>query len=705
MSFYNPYHWVPTAPVSAAQKAAARGSQATHSHYVPNSHSGRLLISITTVSHVVVGASRLERAGEFTRVEPYCADGEYAIPGSTVRGAIGSVIEVASNSPLRILNKGVLSYRKPMTKSLSAVGILVDDAGTLKLKPLALPTLPESRNGNGFEAPPRFRKIFDARPLLKVYVGRNHNDIASPGFRERTAQSASEISSNKVEKLTWAGNLVLDNDSLHKTVVNGARFLVAQEDATNGAIPQAGLMRVLGCWGKDRSDIPSTKKHELWLPWDDDTKPIPILPEAIQRFHALADERTDADATLPYHPLETKRNSNRDEFGDKIRLKEHDIVYFDIDEDGNVNELSFSSIWRAHVEFRRTSKAANVHDFFPPSHLPLNPQRADVSVAERMLGYVEEELPENSERAARALASRLRFADAIVSRSGDDVLQANWQPLRILSSPKPPSPALYFRRSNGTGAFIRKAELRPEEHMAHGRKWYLHSKAETGAAPWAVPEADLENAERKKQLLKQTSAVRPILPGRVFYGHVDVDNLSELELGLLLHAIEPAPGFHHKIGMGKPLGLGSVKIEVLGWVPVDRQIRYSAAGLKAGRYAPATLTAAGRQLANSPQWPDRYREELPRAVRKEAGVDVIAGALGVFRGSGIVPRDVERALELLGDYSGAPSADEVHYPTVADQPAAATSEHFRWFVANEKQGTQFLKPLTGNTKGIEPLDS
>ena len=40
---------------------------------------------------------------------------------------------------------------------------------------------------------------------------------------------------------------------------------------------------------------------------------------------------------------------------------------------------------------------------------------------------------------------------------------------------------------------------------------------------------------------------------------VDFDNLSPRELGLLLYALKPAEGFRHKLGMGKPIGLGGVR--------------------------------------------------------------------------------------------------------------------------------------------------
>ena len=34
----------------------------------------------------------------------------------------------------------------------------------------------------------------------------------------------------------------------------------------------------------------------------------------------------------------------------------------------------------------------------------------------------------------------------------------------------------------------------------------------------------------------------------------------------------------HKMGMGKPIGLGSVHIEITEWTPIDRHARYRALG-------------------------------------------------------------------------------------------------------------------------------
>lgn len=56
------------------------------------------------------------------------------------------------------------------------------------------------------------------------------------------------------------------------------------------------------------------------------------------------------------------------------------------------------------------------------------------------------------------------------------------------------------------------------------------------------------------------SKIKPIKPEVGFSFRIRFENLSQVELGALLFVLKLPPGCHHKLGMGKPLGLGSVKI-------------------------------------------------------------------------------------------------------------------------------------------------
>lgn len=62
------------------------------------------------------------------------------------------------------------------------------------------------------------------------------------------------------------------------------------------------------------------------------------------------------------------------------------------------------------------------------------------------------------------------------------------------------------------------------------------------------------------QHLKQYTVIRPIKRHVTFRGRVRFENLAPLELGALLTAIDLPEAFRHHLGMGKPLGMGSVHI-------------------------------------------------------------------------------------------------------------------------------------------------
>ncbi len=307
-NFYNPYQFVPVERPNDAQKRASctreefpdpekRPKHVTHERYVPGKHSGRLVVRLRTVTPVVVGGEQIRKEKDFTEVKPYRAGGRVAIPGSSIRGLTSSVIEAATDGPLRVLTDRALSYRKPMAKPLSAIGMLQMEKGELRLLPLCLPVLESKDGGKSFVAPRGYRDVFP-KPQLKVFL-EGPAEIRSEKLTFRTAQSPQEYAALPVKQLEWQGNAVVDTS----LVVKKKMYAIAQDwDRDPKAKARLGLYRVLGCWGDRKEDIPPGKKHELWVPLPPPgaVRTLPIQQNAIDRFHELADERTAADPRLPF---------------------------------------------------------------------------------------------------------------------------------------------------------------------------------------------------------------------------------------------------------------------------------------------------------------------------------------------------------------------------------------------------------------------
>jgi hypothetical protein len=95
--------------------------------------------------------------------------------------------------------------------------------------------------------------------------------------------------------------------------------------------------------------------------------------------------------------------------------------------------------------------------------------------------------------------------------------------------------------------------------VLRGRKFYRRHKAPT-----------MDHAEHNNQ----NRTIREHLPaGPSASFTVDFQNLASVELGALLWSLElDGAEWQHRVGLGKPLGMGAVTIRVHGfeWLPSDR---------------------------------------------------------------------------------------------------------------------------------------
>lgn len=106
-----------------------------------------------------------------------------------------------------------------------------------------------------------------------------------------------------------------------------------------------------------------------------------------------------------------------------------------------------------------------------------------------------------------------------------------------------------------------------------GRKYYFHH------SPDEEPVTDNKS--------KYARHIQPLTRGTKFHFRLDFTNLEEDEFAALLLAItlepEQGQGMRHKIGSGKPLGLGSVHLEPTSMTLVDYSTRYTQPGPQRGK--------------------------------------------------------------------------------------------------------------------------
>jgi hypothetical protein len=141
---------------------------------------------------------------------------------------------------------------------------------------------------------------------------------------------------------------------------------------------------------------------------------------------------------------------------------------------------------------------------------------------------------------------------------------------KILSTPKPTSYQLYLEQVKFKAERI-KLTWNDKDAIIRGYKNYWHKNPST----WIDSDPKKSNPEE----------IRPISPGAIFSnGKIRFDNLTGVELGALLSAIQLPEGCYHKLGMCKPLGLGSVHVKVKNLTIIDRTKRYKTIFSEEGKW-------------------------------------------------------------------------------------------------------------------------
>lgn len=214
-----------------------------------------------------------------------------------------------------------------------------------------------------------------------------------------------------------------------------------------------------------------------------------------------------------------------------------------------------------------------------PEHLraPQNkkPGNSQIDLAEAIFGY----MPDEERKQGRA--GRVYFTEAYYQEDKDGIWFKDGDAVvtpQILSGPKPTTFQHYLVQDSSKGHnpndkknLAHYGTPTPEETVIRGHKLYWHK----GANPNFTEDAQKDPGRNGEGWEKdsQHTQIRPVKAGVTFSFKIYFENLHGYELGALLWVLALPDDCRHKIGMGKPLGLGSAKITPK-LVLSDRRKRY-----------------------------------------------------------------------------------------------------------------------------------
>jgi CRISPR-associated protein (TIGR03986 family) len=585
-----PYNFVPLPEVVVTAVESA-SELPDHDRYYPDRYTGYFEVTLTTMSPVYVRCpltcqefdldeqnkdrngrpidnqtrykDRIKNTPDFF----YTRDrNQPVIPGSSLRGMLRSVLEIVSYGKVQWVTEKNLFFR---TLDDTAIGRYYRSRMTGKVEIGFL-----KRKADGYVIKVcRMARVHSNR-LGDLYEGRGPNK--TPRWNGQPRQ--------------WMPVWVrLSNNG---KFVEDIRY--NQPAERNGW--QKGILVITGY-------VPGKKKEFVFLLPDPNAEEIPVPEKLIERFH-------DDDQITQWQerafPKDKPEPNCRDRNGMLRRNPPDpgDPVFF-LRENGQLTFFGRAQMFRLPYIKR------------PIDLVPTELRRPeDIDYAEALFGFVRtrEELEDMKQRGAiseippqgdkrRAYAGRVFVTDAVLEEGQTDFwLYSNPITPKILATPKPTAFQHYLTQQepDDKNKLDHYDSPPPHDTVIRGHKRYWHQGLSTnqGLTLNQIRERIRETSQIPPNSTQHTQ-FRPVKPGVRFKFRIYFENLSERELGALcwtLHPLgDPGKTYCHHLGMGKPLGMGAVKLEATLYL-TNRPNRYSS--LFNGNDWQMGITGPGKSLSD-----------------------------------------------------------------------------------------------------------
>ena len=503
--------------------------------YCNNRYTGRIECTLTTESPLYIrcGFTKEEfkngveskKLPDFFYTNPSGESTKPVIPGSSLRGMLRSLVEIITFSKIDKVTTDNLVYR--------AVG----DTSSLGHK---------------------YRDYFLKNEGNKTFSFLMHAGFMTQKGSDWYIRPASEIidgvSFARIEKIDLPDNLPHWNNLCNAFEVTVQVEAIRPHSHNKGRIKlnyAKARLKNNGISGVVVKTGLAPSKHMEFvfgLPHLNSSNDIFISNEMLQGYK---DQITDGQKQL---------------IGEASVFQEMQPVFYILEE----NKLLFFG----HTMMFRLPYEKSVEKFVPEKLNDLT----KIDLADAIFGWVDKkELPENM----RQRASRVFVTDAQYQSANERGIwyKGNFDNTvtpQILSEPKPTCFQHYLVQPEKDNPQADKAKLKhyasqPEsETVIRGHKLYWHKGKNH----------NFEHPDGNKATGTQVTKIKPINSGVKFKFYINFENLTNIELGALLWVLditqredEKDKQYRLKLGMGKPLGMGSIKVEPKLCLS-DRQQRY-----------------------------------------------------------------------------------------------------------------------------------
>ncbi len=698
--FHNPYNFVPAPPRNIGDPDLGDHPPVCQDAFLPDRYSGFIRVKMIAKTPLLVpDTERAEEDENGHKTFPLRvgADGKPLIPAASVRGMLRSAYEAVTNSRFGRFSREQhghrLAFRMDAREGLRLIPARIEN-GQIRLL-----TGTSGINVNGRPKGPMYAAWlprYDRNGQVAKGAVR-YADGSLPAHGDKVVCWIEKMNHTKPNFSFWRIREIVRGSDPNRL---GPQPNASQPRGKTSPVQPAEMRQIHGWVCVTNANI--NRKHDERVFFIDRSNaspgPFPVTDEHRRLWRELIQNYQE----IHEDDLRRRdRNGQRyDEYlgRDPGRTAWSRHVYTKADRDLTDGTLCYVRLNADRSDVEALFPVMIARELYPRSpwdllHDSLRPAAHidELSPADRVFGWVKTDAdtgcPTNGERVAARGLLRVGPVQCISpTRNAVETFPEPGVPLAILSAPKPQQGRFYVARSPNGEAQKNGLSKQDAGYSAgkglRGRKVYPH-QASLPDGHWDDPTQDrTQQAKgghyreyrrpRKDGQEQRDDQNRSILgwvkPGAEFQFELHVQNLSAVELGALLWLLELPEDCFFRFGGGKPLGFGSVRLEIESLDVRDRDAlrsRYSA-------WFDSSSPADPRE-----QVVHEFKIAVGRAYAPDHGgfddVTFIRAFLTACRGYG--------------------DSLPTHYPRATGNgrpgPPHADGQSFKWFVANEKTDARY----------------
>ena len=668
--FHNPYNFIPAPPRPTDHSDLGDHHPVGHGTYHTDRWSGRIAVKLTTITPLLIpdaaNAITNERTDHKTYPLRVDAAGNPYLPPTSIKGMLRSAYEAVTNSRLSVFEKhgDRLAYRMPADIGLQMVPARIEN-DQIYLYP-GTSTIGQDGKPQGSPSVmyaawlPRYQRhsIREDRNAARYADGR------LPAHGERV-----QVWLEKYRKgpfvYWWVRQIVPADQTLSKRPPEPGKVRGSHQPTGDDLIQAEGYV----CITNKNID----RKHDERVFFTkNQTIVVNLTPELRKKWTELITNyqnihETEIDSGQQGPPALNNSQWSRHITGGQSErhLTDGTLCYAHVRKQNNQYEV----LNLYPVMITRGLFNVSPANLLAPHLHPATSIEA-LSPADRVFGWVSQTVNQTGKGSYKG---NLRVSPAKCKTDNPVAVFGNQGfPLAILGQPKPQQ-FRFYAAATPNGESMPSATAKDDGFKAdkglRGRKVYPHHQ-QLPSGYWENPtedrtqqavnghyqeyrrplynEADRDNQNRSIQAW--------VKPGSLFEFTVDITNLSKTELGGLLWLLTLPENYYHRLGGGKPLGFGSVRVEI-NWHETD--------------------------LRQGQQWAEHYTSlmsDSPEPTLAKDSIETFKTAVASAYGGQF--EKVSFIQAFLKYAKGFDDGLPTHYPRNQPQPNPA-GEAFKWFVNNE----------------------